>query len=180
VPCPSGIDPCSLGRRKASFDGSPTQRSIRGGSNVGSIAPSASRLEFVELRFRSVICTTHRTSTNAPSIRSGKHMPLFTQPVFAESHTHDRTNLNPSLPVGVPPLLNVAASQHQISFLIPDHPLRRGVCLPSASSHALPAPTPNPTHAGHALRLKRRTEKTMPKEAPRVERMRNEEIAWSH
>lgn len=52
--------------------------------------------------------------------------------------------------------------------------------IPSASSQALPAPNPNPTHAGHALRLNRRTEKTMPKEAPRVERMRKEEIAWSH
>ncbi len=52
--------------------------------------------------------------------------------------------------------------------------------LPSASSQALPAPKPSPTQAGHALRLKRRTENTTPKERPRDERMRKEEMAWSH
>lgn len=71
---------------------------------------------------------------------------------------YDLTNLNPSLPIGVPPLLNVA----------------------SASSQALPAPNPNPTHAGHALRLNRRTEKTTPKERPMEERIRREDRAWSH
>lgn len=42
----------------------------------------------------------------------------------------------------------------------------------SHSSHALPAPNPNPAHTGHDLRLKRRTEKITPKDAPRVLRMR--------
>ena len=54
------------------------------------------------------------------------------------------------------------------------------IFLPSASSKALPAPNPSPTHAGHALRLNNRTEKTTPKDRPRDERMRKEEIAWSH
>jgi len=50
----------------------------------------------------------------------------------------------------------------------------------SHSSHARPAPKPNPTYAGHARRLKRRTEKTMPKERPRPERMSMEERQRSH
>lgn len=52
--------------------------------------------------------------------------------------------------------------------------------IQSASSHALPAPMPRPTQAGHALLLKRRTEKTTPKERPMVERMSMDEIARSH
>lgn len=71
---------------------------------------------------------------------------------------YDLTNLNPSLPMGAAPLLKVA----------------------SASSQALPAPKPNPTQAGHALRLNRRTEKTTPKESPKVDRIRREDIVWSH
>ena len=55
-----------------------------------------------------------------------------------------------------------------------------GDCIQSASSHALPAPKPRPTQAGQALLLKRRTEKTTPKERPRVERMSMDEIARSH
>lgn len=89
---------------------------------------------------------------------------------------HVRTSLRPSLPVAAPPLLNVA-----VACLA--EPLIRASCtsfLPSASSQALPAPKPSPTQAGHALRLKRRTEKTTPKERPRDERMRKEERAWSH
>lgn len=50
----------------------------------------------------------------------------------------------------------------------------------SASSHARPAPNPRPTQAGHARRLKSRTEKMTPKERPREERMTREERAWSH
>lgn len=50
----------------------------------------------------------------------------------------------------------------------------------SHSSHARPAPNPNPAHTGHALRLNRRTEKTMPKETPRPERIRMEERQRSH
>ncbi|KAL8759591.1 MAG: hypothetical protein Q9184_003574 [Pyrenodesmia sp. 2 TL-2023] len=52
--------------------------------------------------------------------------------------------------------------------------------VPSASSQALPAPKPSPTHAGHALRLNKRTEKTTPNERPREERIRKDDIAWSH
>lgn len=50
----------------------------------------------------------------------------------------------------------------------------------SHSSHALPAPKPRPTNAGHARRLKRRTEKTTPNETPRPERMSIEERQRSH
>lgn len=50
----------------------------------------------------------------------------------------------------------------------------------SHSSHALPAPKPRPTKAGHARRLKRRTEKMTPKETPRPERMSIEERQRSH
>ena len=49
--------------------------------------------------------------------------------------------------------------------------------LPSASSHARPAPKPSPTQAGQALRLKSRTDATTPKERPSEERMRSEEMA---
>ncbi len=52
--------------------------------------------------------------------------------------------------------------------------------IPSASSYALPAPNPSPTQAGHALRLKRRTENTIPNERPREERIRKEEMVRSH
>ena len=82
-----------------------------------------------------------------------------TSPFLLNSIPHDLTNLKPSLPAaGVAPFLNAA----------------------SASSHALPAPNPNPTQAGHARRLKSKTEKMTPKERPRVERMTREEMAWSH
>lgn len=54
------------------------------------------------------------------------------------------------------------------------------VPIQSASSHARPAPKPNPTHAGHALRLNNRMEKTTPKPRPTDDRMRREEIARSH
>jgi hypothetical protein len=50
----------------------------------------------------------------------------------------------------------------------------------SHSSHARPAPNPRPTNAGHARRLKRRTEKTTPKPRPRPERMTMEERQRSH
>lgn len=50
----------------------------------------------------------------------------------------------------------------------------------SHSSHARPAPNPRPTHAGHARRLKRRTEKTIPNETPRPERMSIDERQRSH
>ena len=98
---------------------------------------------------------------------------------------HDLTNLNPSLPVGAAPLLKVAITSElaidpfQAIFAIPPDNART-YHLPSASSQALPAPKPNPTHAGHALRLNRRTEKTTPKERPRVDRIRKDDIAWSH
>lgn len=48
------------------------------------------------------------------------------------------------------------------------------------SSYALPAPKPRPTKAGHARRLKMRTEKTTPKDRPRDERMRRDERQRSH
>jgi hypothetical protein len=48
------------------------------------------------------------------------------------------------------------------------------------SSYALPAPNPNPTIAGHARRLKRRTENTTPNERPRDERIKREERQRSH
>lgn len=59
----------------------------------------------------------------------------------------------------------------------------QGICkvnIPSASSQARPAPKPRPTHAGQALRLNRRTEKTTPKERPREDLMITEEMARSH
>lgn len=55
-----------------------------------------------------------------------------------------------------------------------------GCPLPSASSHALPAPKPVPNHTGHALRLKRRTEKMTPKEKPRPDRITILDKARSH
>lgn len=48
------------------------------------------------------------------------------------------------------------------------------------SSYALPAPKPTPTQAGHALRLKRRTEKTTPKPRPREDLMSMLERQRSH
>ena len=89
---------------------------------------------------------------------------------------HVLTSLIPSLPVAGPPLLNVAVAWSAKRLLRVFHT----IFLPSASSKALPPPKPSPTQAGHALRLNSRTEKTTPKDRPRVERMRKEEIAWSH
>lgn len=56
----------------------------------------------------------------------------------------------------------------------------REVNIQSASSQARPAPKPRPTQAGQARRLKRRTEKTTPKERPREDLMIMEEMARSH
>lgn len=102
---------------------------------------------------------------NGTSVRETSLMPalqILLPSVFSPHSSsiqelgHDLIILSPSLLAeGVPPFRNAA----------------------SASSQARPAPTPNPTHAGHALRLNKRTEKTTPKDRPRVERMRNEEIA---
>jgi hypothetical protein len=50
----------------------------------------------------------------------------------------------------------------------------------SHSSQARPAPNPSPTMAGHARRLKRRTEKTTPKPRPRPERIIIDERQRSH
>jgi len=50
----------------------------------------------------------------------------------------------------------------------------------SHSSQALPAPNPRPTQAGHALRLKSRTENTTPNDSPKDERIRKDERHWSH
>jgi len=69
-----------------------------------------------------------------------------------------RTNLTPSFCDGVAPLLNEA----------------------SPSSQARPAPKPVPNHTGHALRLKRSTEKITPKEKPIEDRISRDDIAWSH
>lgn len=52
--------------------------------------------------------------------------------------------------------------------------------IPSASSHARPAPKPRPTQAGQALRLNSSTENMTPKERPREERMIMDEMARSH
>ena len=52
--------------------------------------------------------------------------------------------------------------------------------LESHSSQALPAPKPRPVKTGHDLRLKTRTEKITPKDAPRVLRMRRVLRQWSH
>lgn len=60
------------------------------------------------------------------------------------------------------------------------HISHRGKLTLSHSSHALPAPKPRPTNAGHARRLNRRTEKTTPNETPRPERMSIEERQRSH
>ena len=54
------------------------------------------------------------------------------------------------------------------------------VHIPSASSHARPAPNPVPNQTGHALRLNRSTEKITPKEKPRVDRITRDDIARSH
>jgi len=56
---------------------------------------------------------------------------------------------------------------------------RKGPTL-SHSSQARPAPNPRPTNAGHARRLKSRTEKTTPNETPRPERMSMDERQRSH
>lgn len=48
------------------------------------------------------------------------------------------------------------------------------------SSYALPAPNPAPRKVGHALRLKRRTEKTTPKPRPREDFMIRLERQRSH
>lgn len=50
----------------------------------------------------------------------------------------------------------------------------------SHSSHALPAPNPNPAHTGNDLRLKRSTEKITPNDAPRVLLMSRVLRQWSH
>lgn len=50
----------------------------------------------------------------------------------------------------------------------------------SHCSQALPAPNPRPTHAGQALLLNNKTEKTTPKDRPREERMTMEERQRSH
>ena len=52
--------------------------------------------------------------------------------------------------------------------------------IPSASSQALPAPNPVPTHTGHVLRLNSSTENMTPKENPSADRTMKEEIARSH
>lgn len=52
--------------------------------------------------------------------------------------------------------------------------------LPSASSQALPAPKPAPSHTGHARLLKSRTEKMTPNERPRPDRITSDESARSH
>lgn len=78
------------------------------------------------------------------------------------------------------------ACQHSVIVLIPsmphdlDWPFPVRIKLELHSSYALPAPKPKPTNAGHARRLKRRTEKTTPKERPREERMRRDERQRSH
>jgi hypothetical protein len=54
------------------------------------------------------------------------------------------------------------------------------VNIPSDSSQARPAPKPRPTHAGQALRLNSRTEKTTPKDRPRDDLIIMEEMARSH
>jgi hypothetical protein len=61
-----------------------------------------------------------------------------------------------------------------------DGPLLALIKLELHSSYALPAPKPKPTKAGHARRLKMRTEKTTPKDRPRDERMRRDERQRSH
>ena len=53
-------------------------------------------------------------------------------------------------------------------------------CVPSASSYALPAPNPVPSHTGHDLLLNNRTENMTPKEKPSEDLMTKEEIARSH
>lgn len=61
-----------------------------------------------------------------------------------------------------------------------DCPFPALIKLELHSSYALPAPKPKPTKAGHARRLKMRTEKTTPKDRPRDERMRRDERQRSH
>lgn len=52
--------------------------------------------------------------------------------------------------------------------------------LASHSAYPLPAPKPRPIHAGNALRLNKRTEKTMPNPRPRPDFMMALERQRSH
>lgn len=70
-------------------------------------------------------------------------------------------------------------SLHLIAYDL-DCPFPALIKLELHSSYALPAPKPKPTKAGHARRLKMRTEKTTPKDRPRDERMRRDERQRSH
>ena len=63
-------------------------------------------------------------------------------------------------------------------ILIPSFPVLKND--PLHSSYARPAPNPNPTHAGHALLLNSKTEKTTPKDRPSDERIKREERQRSH
>jgi hypothetical protein len=63
-------------------------------------------------------------------------------------------------------------------ILMPSVPVLRND--PLHSSYARPPPNPNPTHAGHALLLNSRTEKTTPKDRPSDERIRRDERQRSH
>jgi hypothetical protein len=110
----------------------------------------------------------------SPVARSSKSIPghlsrdfCFKSTTFPLSLPHSRT-------------LRRNLWYHQISYDRPGLPFAPRLKAPSHSSHARPAPNPRPTHAGHALRLKRRTEKTTPKDNPSEDLIRREERQWSH
>jgi hypothetical protein len=91
-------------------------------------------------------------------------------------HLSVLTFRSPSVVSGRSPRLKFAANRsvHSASTI-------QGRCsIPSASSHARPAPNPVPNQTGHARLLKRSTEKITPNEKPRPDRITREESARSH
>ena len=153
--------------------------------------------------------TAYVQPTTEPNPKPLSHDYACQQRAERTTPHHDLTARKPSLPVA-PPLLNAAvntksqppalasSSAHvpcrqsllcSTSSYFPNRPIENSAPrkemgevrnLPSASSQARPAPKPSPTNAGHALRLNSRTEKMTPKERPREDRTRKDEIAWSH
>jgi hypothetical protein len=87
---------------------------------------------------------------------------------------YDFIFLRASEPIGLSPRLKLAVMVSALQIV------GCRMDVPSASSHALPAPNPVPSKTGHALRLNRRTENMTPKPKPRPDRTSREEIARSH
>jgi hypothetical protein len=116
-------------------------------------------------------CTRSAFSTHWICLKGKTKTPF---PLF-HFHLSVRTFRKPSVE-NLSPLLKFAA--RSFSGLI----LALLSCWnsPSASSQALPAPKPVPSHTGHALLLNSRTENMTPKEKPRPDLITREDIARSH